>query len=373
MIMLIRMQLSDFRNFEELEFSPFPGFTLISGPNGSGKSNLLESIHYLGMGCSFRHVPDDNLVRWGADFFFIKGEIGQGNGRSVSHTIECVYRTATRRKIFKINGKRELPGKGAGYLPVVVFSPQDLLLIQGQPVLRRRFIDLVVSQVWPHHADDLNYYRNALSQRNSLLRQGSGLTGQMEAWDEQLVAVGSRIIRRRLSLLSRISEKCGKAFGTLGGSGVLSVAYVSGAVSTPDVPFQLEEGYCRKLFRNALSKARNLDQRLRFTTVGPHRDDIRFLLNGRDTRFYSSQGEQRLIALSLKIAQSRLLAEEQHIEPLVLLDDVFSELDGRRRRLVLDEFCSFKQVIATVTDYSGENAERRKVTEKICSFFVQSL
>lgn len=371
--MLIRVQLTNFRNFEELEFFPFPGFTLISGPNGSGKSNLLESIHYLGMGCSFRHVPDDNLVRWGSDFFLIKGEISQGSGRSVSHTVECAYRTATRRKIFKINGKRELPGKGAGYLPVVVFSPQDLLLIQGQPVLRRRFIDSLASQIWPHHADDLNYYRNALSQRNSLLRQGSWLSGQMDAWDEQLVTAGSRIIRRRLSVLSRIFEKCRKAFEMLGGSGVLSIAYVSSAVSSPGVPFQLEENCCHKLFQTALSKARILDQRLRFTTVGPHRDDIRFLLNGHDARLYSSQGEQRLIALSLKIGQSRLLAEEQQLEPLVLLDDVFSELDGRRRRLVLDEFCSFKQVIATATDYSSEYAEKRKVTDNIFSIFVQNL
>lgn len=372
-MMLIRLQLTNFRNFQQLEFLPFEGFTIVSGPNGSGKSNLLESIYYLGTGYSFRQIHDEKLVRWGADFFSVRGEVRQGIRQPLPYRLESAYQMAARRKIFKINGKRDLPGKGAAYLPVVIFSPQDLLLIQGPPGLRRRFLDMVVTQVWPQHAVDINYYKGVLLQRNKLLRQGSGITSQMEPWDEQLIATGSRIINRRLSVLSRLLESGRRIYEILGGSGVLTGTYVSQVFPSGELVAPADEACCRELFRTALKNARSLDERLKVTTLGPHRDDLRFLLNGHDARFYCSQGEQRLIALSLKIGQSRILAEERQFEPLVLLDDVFSELDEKRRSQVLNEFCAFRQVIATTADYSGDYADKCQLTPSIVSLHVRSL
>ncbi len=371
--MLVRLQLTNFRNFQELEFLPFEGFTVVSGPNGSGKSNLLESIYYLGTGYSYRQMHDENLVRWGADFFSIRGEIRQGNRQPIPYILESAYQMTARRKIIKINGKRDLPGKVAAYLPVVIFSPQDLLLIQGPPGLRRRFLDMVVTQVWPQHAADINYYKGVLLQRNNLLRQGIDLSSQMEPWDEQLVAFGSRIISRRLSVLSRLLENVSQVFETLGGSIFLTGAYVSQVFPSSNALPRADEAYCRDLFRTALKNARSLDERLRVTTLGPHRDDLRFFLDGHDARFYCSQGEQRLIALSLKIGQSRILAEERQFEPLILLDDVFSELDAKRRSQVLNEFCAHRQVIATVADYSGDYVDKYQLTPSIVSLHVRSL
>ncbi|MGB9793315.1 MAG: DNA replication/repair protein RecF [Thermacetogeniaceae bacterium] len=371
--MLRRVYIKDFRSFHELEFEPYEGFTLLCGPNGSGKSNLLEAIYYLGTGDSYRHVTDDNLVRWEAECFVLKGEVRQGARSEFTKTIEWVYRKEPRRKIYRVNGKLQLPGKGSWHLPVVVFSPQDLLIVQGQPALRRRFVDALAAQVWPHHAEDLICYRGVLAQRNSLLKRGEFSEDQMQPWDDQLVAVGARIMRRRLSVLAGLSGGCRDAFLTLGGSGELSIAYFSGSDVVSGEGLEADEETCRGILMRALEMSRSLEERLRFTVVGPHRHDVRFIVNGRDARLFSSQGEQRLIALSLKIAQSRLLTEEGRLEPLLLLDDVFSELDERRRALVLGFCRSFRQVIAAVTEHSGDFVEKRAVTESISSIFVKSL
>jgi len=371
--MLVRLKLTNFRNFQDLEFIPYEGFTVLNGPNGSGKSNLLESIYYLGVGYSYRQMRDENLVRWSADFFSIRGEVRQGSRQPHTCRLESAYQVATRRKITKINGKRELPGKGAAYLPVVIFSPQDLLLIQGSPVLRRRFLDLVVTQGWPQHAADINYYRVVLLQRNKLLRQGVELHSQLEPWDEQLIAAGSRIISRRLAVLARLLEKGRQVFETLGGSGALTGAYVSQVLPCTEALPRADEAACRDLFHTALKNARPLEERVRMTTLGPHRDDLKFFLDGHEVRLYCSQGEQRLVALSLKIGQSRILAEERQFEPLLLLDDVFSELDEKRRSQVLNEFCTHRQVIATTVAYSGDYVDKYQLTPDIVSLHVSSL
>lgn len=371
--MLRRVYLKDFRNFRELEFEPYEGFTLVCGPNGSGKSNLLEAIYYLGTGGSYRHVPDDSLVRWDAESFVLRGEFRQAERSEIATVVEWIYTRGVRRKIYKINGKRQLPGKSPWRFPVVIFSPQDLLIVQGQPALRRRFVDAIAAQVWPHHAADLNCYKNVLAQRNSLLKRGMFAAELMQPWDDQLVAVGARIMRRRLSVLASLASSCREAFLSLGGSGSLAIAYSTGFGVLSEGDLELDEKACRSLLERALEASRPLDQRLRSTAVGPHRHDIRFLVNGREARFCSSQGEQRLIALSLKIAHSRLLAAEQRLEPLLLLDDVFSELDEGRRALVLGFCRSFKQVIAAVTEHYGDFVEKRAVTESIISISVRSL
>lgn len=371
--MLRRVYLRDFRNFRELEFEPFEGITLVCGPNGSGKSNLLEAIYYLGTGDSYRHAPDDNLVRWEADSFLLRGEFRRGELFDVATYVEWIYVKGVRRKVYKVNGKRQLPGKDSWRLPVVVFSPQDLLIVQGQPSLRRRYVDTLAAQIWPHHAADLVSYKEVLAQRNSLLKRGVFDPELMQPWDDQLVAVGARILRRRFSVLAGLAGSCREAFSSLGGRGRLEIAYLAGSGLISEGELALEEDACRSLLEESLAGSRSLEQRLRYTAVGPHRHDIRFLIDGREARFSSSQGEQRLIALSLKIAQSRLISAERQLEPLLLLDDVFSELDERRRALVL-EFCrSFRQVIAAVTEHRGDFLEKRAVTDSISSVSVRSL
>jgi DNA replication and repair protein RecF len=394
--MLEQLYLRYFRNYKELIFEPGPGLSVLTGPNGSGKSNLLEGIFYLGAGYPYRIAHDEALVSWGADFFAIRARVLKGN---IRYDIEIAYQSETSRKTIKINGKREHAGVCASCLPVVVFSPADLLLIQGPPGLRRRFLDLVATQVQAQHAADLHDYGDVLNQRNNLLRRGGYHREELQPWDEQLVALGARIINRRLSVFRELLGHGRSAFATLSCNGELDGAYIS-HVTPPFIDKDVsraafgssleitsegmpggahmserriisgsaswsisdskngrpEQGHpgsgeelCRQAFQEALERRRSLDERLRMTTVGPHRDDLRFFLQGHEARLYCSQGEQRLIALSLKLAQSRILSGLQGSETLLLLDDVFSELDAAHRERVLQEASRCRQAIATTT------------------------
>lgn len=359
--MLESLHLRYFRNYEELDFQIGEGFTVLVGPNGAGKSNLLEGIFYLGAGYPYRQVQDEALVHWGADFFVIRGRVLQ-NG--LKYDLEIAYQLETRRKITRINGKRDQHGACTACLPVVIFSPADLLLIQGAPSLRRRFLDLVVTQSRPQHAADLHDYSSILTQRNNLLRQGLYQREELQSWDEQLVAVGARVISRRLMVFKTLLDLGREAFASLSRNGELDGAYVSQAL--PPYCTEDDEDFCRQAFREALERRRSLDERLRMTTTGPHRDDLRFFMRGHDAQFYCSQGEQRLIALSLKLAQSRLLSGGARSAPgslappggssdaLLLLDDVFSELDTVHREKVLQELAQSRQVIASTTSFLNE-------------------
>ncbi len=362
--MLVHLHFKNFRNYRDLDFFPPEGFTVLVGANGAGKSNLLEGIFYLGAGYSYRQHQDDVLVGWGSDFFLIRGKVQTGG---LTHELEVVYQRTERRKITRINGKRELSGNCAAYLPVVIFSPADLLLLQGAPGLRRRFLDLITIQVRPQHAKDLHSYQEVLLQRNNLLRQGVFREEELRPWDLQLVEIGARILDRRLAVFKRLIELSREVFSFLGGNGDLDGAYVSQVVP-PSLEAREEVEY-RELFLEALSRLQPLAERWRATPAGPHRDDLRFYLRGREARLYCSQGEQRLLALALKIGQYRLLGEERKAEPLLLLDDVFSELDPARRRQVLAELRLKKQVIATATShFNGEAREKTQLTPDI--FYV---
>jgi DNA replication and repair protein RecF len=357
--MLKGIHLYSFRNYRELEFAPAEGFMILSGANGSGKSNLCESIYYLGSGYSYRQCHDEALINTGSRFFAIKGEVRYGK---LAYVLEAGYQDEPRRKIFKVNGKRVMPGKAASYFPAVIFSPADLLLLQGSPPVRRRFLDLVTSQVRPQHAAALHHYQGILLQRNNLLKQGVRQESLLHPWDEQLIAAGSSVIAGRLSVLRQLLDLSREIFHVLGGNGALSGSYQSQvAVGSGE----LDEMSCRELFRQALERSREREQRFKATIVGPHRDDLRFYLAEHEARIFCSQGEQRLIALSLKIAQNLLLAAELENEPLLLLDDVFSELDRKRRGLLLQEFCRHQQVIATTTGYNGNYTDKREITPEI--------
>ncbi|MGD0152761.1 MAG: DNA replication and repair protein RecF [Thermacetogeniaceae bacterium] len=362
--MLENLHLRFFRNYESLDWQPGNGFTVLSGPNGAGKSNLLEGIFYLGAGYPYRQAQDEALVHWGADFFVIRGSVLQNGLR---YDLEIAYQLETKHKITRINGKRGLPGACTACLPVVIFSPADLLLIQGAPGLRRRFLDLVVTQSRPQHAADLHDYSGILTQRNNLLRHGVFQRAEMQSWDEQLVAVGARVISRRLSVFKTLMDLSRVVFASLSRNGELDGVYISQTI--PPGSTEENEDFYRRAFKDALERRRSLDERLHMTTTGPHRDDLRFFLRGHEAQFYCSQGEQRLIALSLKMAQNRLLSSVQSSDALLLLDDVFSELDTVHREKVFQELSRSRQVIATTTSFLEEgDAATGQLTPEIALF-----
>ena len=185
---------------------------ILTGANGTGKSNLLESIFYLGTGYSFRQARDNNLVRFGSNYFVIRGIV---SSRGIDYQIEISYRQDKGRKTTKINKKSASPSSCSSYLPVVIFSPQDLMLVKGGPSGRRRFIDLVVGQIKPQHSKDLNYYNNVLLQRNKQLRGSSVSDKQLLPWDQQLASIGGRIWKRRVTTLAQLLDYSSVIFSSL--------------------------------------------------------------------------------------------------------------------------------------------------------------
>jgi len=341
--------LKNFRNYENLELQIPDGFTVFVGPNGAGKSNLLEAIYYLGTSSSYRNHSDESLVFWGADFFLVRGKVRFG---SINHTVEVAYNLGERRKIVKVDGKRSQPKELAGYLPMVVFSPADILIIQGPPSARRRYLDLVVCQLRPQHLRDLVLYHDILVQRNSLLKQDVASDEALQPWNEQLVEVGARILERRLEILFKLCEGCREILDQLSGTSELEVHYLARSFSYPLFTC-LGSADLQQSLRDALDASREREERLKSTVVGPHRDDFCFFLKGQNYRYYCSQGEQRLLLLALKIAQAQLITTEVKRKPLLLLDDVFSELDDEHRQKVFLHLVSQNQVLATTTSLTG--------------------
>ncbi|MDD4260724.1 MAG: DNA replication/repair protein RecF [Syntrophaceticus schinkii] len=365
--MLKYLYLQNFRNYRYLEFKPDAGFLILTGANGTGKSNLLESIHYLGTGYSFRQGRDNNLMRFGSGYFLIRGIV---NRKGIDYKIEVIYREDLGRKTTKINEKSASPGSCANYLPVVIFSPQDLMLVKGGPAGRRRFIDLVVGQLKPQHNNDLHYYNSVLLQRNKQLRGANTSDQQLLPWDQQLASIGGRIWKRRVSVLEQLLAYSSKIFTSLSRGRILEGEYRSkiSNLETGD-----EIGRYQELFMESLKKARPFDKKMKATTVGPHRDDFCLSLNKREARLFASQGEQRLISLALKIGHYHLLADQPHLEPLLLLDDVFSELDEKHRIFVLESMRQDSQVIATTTTTFKEGSvEKKKLTDDIVMVYQKT-
>jgi DNA replication and repair protein RecF len=358
--MLKYLYLQNFRNYEQLELKPDKGFLILTGDNGTGKSNLLESIFYLGTGYSFRQVKDDNLLRFGADHFIIRG-IVDNNG--IDYNIEVTYRKDKHKKTIKINNKSALPGSCASYLPVVIFSPLDLILVKGGPAGRRRFLDQVVGQLRPQHNKDLHYYNNVIMQRNKQLRTEKKSDEHLLPWDQQLVSVGSIIWKRRVTVLSQLLYYSKGVINSLSRGRELEGRYKS---QICDIEKDDDLDKYKFLFSEAVKKARPYDRRVGFTTVGPHRDDFELYLNKREGRLYASQGEQRLISLALKIGQYYMLSQQDYLEPLLLLDDVFSELDAKHKLFVLEGMKKGSQVIATTTTpFKDGVVEKKFLTDDI--------
>lgn len=328
-MVLERLELRDFRNYAALEFRPEPGLNLLVGPNGAGKSNLLEAVALACSGRSPRGAGDGELVRHGAAGYVVRATVRTRSGR---HVLALAGGPGGRR--LRIDGGDALLRDLLGLAPVVWFGPDDLALVKGAPAARRRFLDLLAAQLQPVHAADMLAYGRILAQRNGLLRQlrarpGGG--GPADLFDEALLRTGARIVRRRLEVLRDLQPLAAGAHAQLAGEAArLELRYVAGdEVWEPEPPADLEERLRAALLRRAAEELRRGQ-----TLWGPQRDDVRLLLAGRDARGFASQGQQRAIVLALKWGEWALLEARLGEPPLLLLDDVFSELD-RPRALAL--------------------------------------
>ncbi|HUF50063.1 MAG TPA: DNA replication and repair protein RecF [Longimicrobiales bacterium] len=330
------IRLRQFRNFEGLELRLPPAGVAIIGDNGSGKTNLLEAIHYLEIFRSFRGASDEQLVRFGAGACHIRGRFeDRASGREIE--ITAAYEPRTRRKRVTIDGlEAERLGDAIGRLGTVIFSPSDVDIVAGGPGERRRFLDIVLSLNVRGYLEALQRYRQVLRQRNALLREGAG-GAALPAWDAALIEHGTVVIAARAAWLRGRAARYAELYRAIGGGAAASMAYHS------DVPLDAEAAghdAIARSFEQRLQRVALREGERGVTLAGPHRDDLSLLLETAagtvDLRQFGSGGQMRTGAIALRMIEAETVTEARGFQPLLLLDDVFAELDAGRSRRILE-------------------------------------
>lgn len=341
------LHLMNFRNHLDSSVRPGQGMNIFVGPNGQGKTAILEAAYALATSKSHRTSRDAELIRLGSDWARITAEVDREEREEV---IIDLTLSRIEKKAVRINKvKHEKVGDIVGQLNAVIFSVTDLDMIKLDPSHRRRFLNLEISQVSPQYVYSFGRYKRVLDQRNSAIKElrfSGGSARSIDIWDEQLVNYGSSMIEKRLIFVRRLAEIAEPIYYRLsGGQENLEITYVP-SVKLDD-PKNLEE--IKETFSRQLKHARENDILRKTTTKGPHRDDISFKVNGMDIRAFGSQGQQRSVALSVKLAEIGLVEEMVGEPPVALLDDVGAELDEQRRKQVFDLTFGRCQTLVTAT------------------------
>ncbi|MCU1437406.1 MAG: recombinase RecF [Naasia sp.] len=355
-----RLNLVDFRNYREADLEFADGVNVLVGRNGQGKTNLVEALGYLSTLGSHRVSSDLALVRRGADAAIVRALLGHG-GREILVELQINAAAANKAQVARSPAKvRELPR----YFSSVLFAPEDLALVRGDPSGRRRFLDELLVLRTPRLAGVVADYDRSLRQRNTLLKSArstgarAGSLSTLDVWDERLVEFGAQILAARLQLIDDLRPHVEAAYRAIVDAdhgprltGQLSI--LSGRADSDDeggerADTALTLTELRERFAAALAAARPRELERALTLVGPHRDDVLFELNGLPARGYASHGESWSFALALKLAAAELLrAESSAGDPVLILDDVFAELDAPRRRRLADAIGGYEQVLIT--------------------------
>jgi DNA replication and repair protein RecF len=320
------LALVGFRSYTSLEWSPEPGVNLLLGANGAGKTNLLEAIAYLSTLRSFRGVADQALIADDADSAIIRA------GVTSAERHRLVEMEVPRRGPKKVQVDKTRLGRSTdllGVLRVVAFLPEDLDMVKRGPGERRDLLDALAVQLWPAADFDQREYERALRQRNAFLRTGDHDDLTLGVWDSRLSQAGGKVLARRARVIEVLAPLLSSAYGQIARRDApVGITYQPSWGSGDFQPRSAAE-FSTKL-DEALESSRRMDYERRVTTIGPHRDEPGFALGGADARTHASQGEQRSIALAVKLASHQAVAEVVGEKPVLLLDDVFSELDPER-------------------------------------------
>jgi DNA replication and repair protein RecF len=350
---ITRIRLKNFRCYAEVELKPREGVTALFGDNAQGKTSLLEAVALCCTGRSHRTTRDRELLRISSVQGYVCVEAERTDG---PHEVEITL-SAAERKAIKVNGSViSRSGELMGHVNGVMFAPEDLRMVKDGPSERRRFADMELSQISPMYYYALQRYNRALNQRNHLLREMIGkpsLRSTLTEWDGQLAANGAEIMRRRRGFLEKIGREARANHHEIsGGREDFSVRYRPSVDSDADGVRLVED------ISEALYSARETDARRMTTTVGPHRDDVELLLSGLEARVFASQGQQRTAALSLKLSELSVMKDETGEWPVLMLDDVMSELDPTRRALLLARLKKVQTFITCTdpNDLSGAEA-----------------
>jgi DNA replication and repair protein RecF len=383
-VLLRHLALANFRNFVRLELDLPPQVTLLQGENAQGKTNLLEAIMLLSTARSPRTTADREWLSWHAErepmpYARLEASLKRESEGEEVHLEMVLAPTGNAtangpafRKQVRVNGTPCKALDFVGILKVVLFMPEDVDLVAGAPAGRRRYLDIALCQMDNRYCHALSRYLKVLERRNALLRhlrEAGGDPGQMAFWDRELVQEGSYVLALRQAFVAFLDAEARRAHWNLAGpEGNLHLRYVS-SVPLPSEPRQppppLGGGILQaqeqvaQAFWQALRETRERERAAGATLVGPHRDDLQFLLSGRDLRTYGSRGQQRTAALAVKVAEVTVMREQTGESPVLLLDDVMSELDHTRRRYLLRLLDASAQAIVTTTDWDDFAPEFR--------------
>jgi len=330
-VIIRHLELTNFRNYSSVSIALTEGVTAIIGDNGQGKTNLVEALSYLATLKSFRGVPTDAMIKTGEDSAVVRATIHHSDGREV--LIEAELSRTGRNKVLVNKQKLARTRDLLGVMRTTVFSPQDLDLVQDSPSVRREFVDDALVSIWPKNDALCSGVERVLQQRNALLKQAKGrltpeIATTLDVWDEKLVAYATQLGDMRARLLDLLLPQAQTAYIELA-----ELIETQTPIHMLYAPLWRSHG-----LEQSLRDSRMDDIRRGSTTVGPHRDDIELSINNLPARTHASQGEQRTLALALRLGVHRLVTAEVGSPPVLILDDVLSELDPHRSAALLRHF-----------------------------------
>jgi DNA replication and repair protein RecF len=378
-VILTRLQLQHFRNYERLDLGLEPGNTVFYGPNGAGKTNIVEAIFTLATTKSFRARADREMIDRGLDpselpfpFARLQGDAVYNHDGPVRVEILISVGDAgatgagTTRKQFRLNGAARRAGDVVGQIKAVLFSPTDVDIVSGSPSARRRYVDLMLCQVDRSYLRLLQSYSRIVQQRNAVLTRlaGRSQSSVLEVWDEKLIEEGSEIVLRRIAMMSVLGGFARETYRNLSGDAeTLDLSYVPSAGDLPvgsEADGQISATDVAEVFRAKLSSETKRAGGHRVTLVGPHRDDLSLTIDGASLVAYGSRGQHRTAALALRMAEARYIREQTGRQPILLLDEALAELDEARRDHLLRFVAGARQVILTGTSANVFDDEFRR-------------
>lgn len=362
---LEQLSLHNFRNYESVSLHLDPGLNIFVGDNAQGKTNLLEAIYVLSLSKSYRAARDAELIRHGAEQGMAAAKVAKLAALDLG-----VVLSSTQKKRLLLNGKSTSANEFVGHLTTVLFTPDSLQLVKGSPAERRRFLDIQICQIDSVYRKTLLKYQRVVRQRNSLLKgafEQRSLQSQLPAWDRQLVSLGTQVVLRRQEVVAALQRYSQEAHGRISRELenlqlIYQPFFVVPEEVEPETRYTSEE--VEELFWRQLQRQRQEELRRGYTLLGPQRDDLIFRVNNLDLRKYGSQGQQRTAVLAYILAELQLMEVETGEYPVVLLDDVMSELDKRRRLDLLTLLNDRAQTIVTTTNldsFTPEIVERASV------------
>ena len=368
---LSHLTMKNFRNYEDIELDLSPGLTIFRGANAQGKSNLLEAIYLLALTKSVRAHNERDVIRFEAaeqtPYTRIIGTALQKNNQQVEVRIDMAIAprqvastNGTYQKRIRVNGLPKPASQAVGAIAAVLFSADDLSLITGPPSYRRRYLDVLLSQADKDYVKTLQRYLQVMTQRNQLLkriREGQAGQDELGFWNDELSQQGARIIERRRIAVVALAPQASESYNAMAPEdGQLDLTY------EPSIERAGTHQEVAAYILEKLATVKNREIQMAQTLVGPHRDELRTKIGGVDVSQYGSRGQIRSVALSLRLAEADYLTKTLGEEPVLLLDDVLSELDDARQLKVLQAACTAEQALVTMVDGERQPSELQEAT-----------